>query len=113
MFRLSFLVKYIALVICFLTINYFVFGMAVWSTMSHMCTMPCLPTLIEITWHSRALPGKFSWKVCVYTLSLVLSFMFLTLIYGVVCNSFFKESSIEERGHAEKLMEYQVINFTV
>jgi hypothetical protein len=39
--------------------------------------------------------------------------MLLTLIYGVVSNSFFKESSIEEREHAEKLMEYQVIIFTL
>jgi len=80
--------------------------------MSHMCTMPCLPTLIEIMWHSRALPSKFSWKVSVL-ISFLLGCMLLTLIYGVVSNSFFKESSIEEREHAEKLMEYQVISFTL
>ena len=32
------------------------------------------------------------------------------MAYDFVVNRFFKESSEEERGHAEKLMEYQVFN---
>jgi len=117
-----FLVKYIALVICFLIINYVVFGMAVWSTMSHMCTMRCLPTSIEIMWHSRALPSKFPWKFSVfyklsllfYVFSSLFCYMLLKLIHNIFfSNRFFKESSIEEREHAEKLMEYQVIKFII
>jgi hypothetical protein len=98
------------------------FGMAVWSTMSHMCTMRCLPTSIEIMWHSRALPSKFPWKFFVfyklsllfYVFSSLFCYMLLKLIHNIFfSNRFFKESSIEEREHAEKLMEYQVIKFII
>ncbi|CAL5363919.1 unnamed protein product [Camellia sinensis] len=47
------------------------------NTMYHMCTMLCLPTLIATTLLSRVL------------------------------QSFFEESSEEERDHAEKFMKYQ------
>lgn len=30
--------------------------------------------------------------------------------YDLICGRFFKESSLEEREHAEKLMEYQVFD---
>ena len=45
---------------------------------------------------------RFSYKVCVFVL--INEFVLMCLVVR-----FFKDSSVEERDHAEMLMEYQVL----
>lgn len=81
--------------------------------MCRMSTMPCMLTSTGTTSHSGDLPSiffkTFGTIFCIfYTMS---SMMILYREFDVDCFvacRFFKESSEEERGHAEKLMEYQV-----
>lgn len=87
--------------------------MTVWNTMSPMFTMLCSLTSIGTTLRWRVLPSNFFglslllniWVLFVYFYSMFL--LFKLCIF--VLNRFFKESSEEEREHAEKLMEYQVL----
>ena len=83
---------------------------AVWSTMPPMRTTPSLPTSTATTWLSKDLPSKssflqFQWAIhhgIVITPAPQLGIFFRTY-------RFFKESSDEEREHAEKFMKYQVL----
>jgi hypothetical protein len=72
--------------------------------------MQCLPTSTGTTLPSKASPSNLTTKL------LPPSYAFFVqsyeLMYGflAICR-FFKESSEEEREHAEKLMKYQVFFF--
>lgn len=77
-----------------------------------MCITPCLHTLIGTTWLSRDLRSikhintNMPFPFFIYFLFLKQIFDFILLF--IVEIRFFKESSEEEREHAEKLMKYQV-----
>lgn len=77
--------------------------------MSRMCTMPCMPTLTETMSLSRDLPSNFFEHPQFFFLILLICLdKWNSFIKFMMTNRFFKESSTEEREHAEKLMEYQV-----
>ena len=67
-----------------------------------MCITPCMLTSIEITSRSKVLPSESTiFSMCITPCMLA--------PIGIFGFRFFKESSAEEREHAEKLMEYQVL----
>lgn len=89
----------------------FVF-LSVLSTMFHMCTMLCMHTLTGTMWLSRVWPSKLLQSLVIWIIEfqLVISGKCLMRIWYMNPCRFFKESSEEEREHAEMFMEYQVID---
>jgi hypothetical protein len=100
---------YHVLFILFYWLSMFVDVLAVWSTMCHMYTMHCLPTSTVTMWAFQVLRSKFYelLKAALVAPSLLSSSMFIVWD-GFFCFRYFKESSEEEREHAEKFMKYQV-----
>ena len=93
--------------------SFFVVKMTVWNTMFRMSTMPCLPTLIGTTLRWRVLPSKLvklNHSIFIFYNNFLLQICVKFMAYGFFVNRFFKESSEEERDHAEKFMEYQVFD---
>lgn len=90
--------------------DYIVFVcVTVWNTMCHMCTMPCLHILTGTMLLSRALPSELTHKS--FRSLYIRKWFYHGLVYdSFVPIRFYKESSEEERDHAEKLMKYQVLN---
>lgn len=92
------------------SLNLIWFHYAAWSTMFHMCTMPCMPILTGTTLPLRVLPSKIP-ELHQISISREFNFLKINRVCGLFCSRFFKESSEEEREHAEKLMEYQVLGY--
>lgn len=75
------------------------------------CIMQCMPTSTEIMLLFRGSPSNFLDAIRIWHLFFSLRCGMCRLIIVII--RFFKESSIEEREHSEKLMEYQVICATL